>query len=298
MSNTGVKRWSAALAAAMLVILGTTTPAWSADDPSANAEPAKPAEKPAEAKPAPKPSSIGQVPSLEDFLQRAMPNHPDVAAARAKVELAEVELRQTQLRVANELTTLHTQWASEAESARLKEADFNRGELPAVFWVEVRGNLAAVEGKAKLLLSQKPLAKPAAEAEAAPPAQEPPAGPLVGKMRAELKKMTALEFHEYPLDGVLTYLSDLHLIKFMADTRALEENAIAPDIPVTLKLTNVPLGAGLQALEDVTGLRFVMRDYGFVVTTRNPGSLANRSLSAVQFWESSLDEESPAPDAQ
>jgi hypothetical protein len=56
-----------------------------------------------------------------------------------------------------------------------------------------------------------------------------------------------------------------------------------PPVDVSLK-TEVPLGAALQALEDlIPGLRFTVRDYGVLVTVGN--RIPDGGVRVHDFWK-------------
>jgi hypothetical protein len=87
--------------------------------------------------------------------------------------------------------------------------------------------------------------------------------------RKALASPSQVDFTDTPLDEAVRFLSDLHGIPFVTDDAAFkEEDRAKPDAPVSLRLENVPLAAVLQAIEDqVRWVRFVVRDYGILVTT-------------------------------
>lgn len=310
MPLTAAKRLMALFLIAALAILMTHASAWSDEpakadgDAAAQSAPAKPAAEGTEAaKPSPAPApqkpAVEKVPPLEEFLTRAMANHPDIAAARAKVELAEAELRQTEHRVASELTDLQTTWAAQTANVEMLNARWNSGQLSATEMVEMvaaRGKLAETEARAKLLLHQKPLAPHALQADPCPTKPESPKGPVVEKIRKALNQETSLDFDELPLEEVMKSLTETYNVNFLLDASGLEEQGFAIDSPVTIHIANVPLGAALQAMEDSSRRRFVLRDYGIVYTTPTL-PLADVSVSAVKFWEESL-QEPPAPAAK
>lgn len=114
---------------------------------------------------------------------------------------------------------------------------------------------------------------------------------ISNRIRRALGSPTELEFYETPLPEALDFLRELHGINFFIDAAAFEGqsplggSSLKPDqVKLTLDLRDVPLGAALQAIEDTQGsIRFVVRDYGILVTRK--GFEPPNAVSARDFWK-------------
>lgn len=103
-------------------------------------------------------------------------------------------------------------------------------------------------------------------------------------MRAKLGETIQMEIDETPLKDVAEYLSERTGMRFILDSRNLENGGIPPDSPITLKLGELELGAALQALEDLQSpLCFIVRDYGILVTVEDSQPLT--AVTARDFWK-------------
>jgi hypothetical protein len=257
--------------------------------PSPNSpQPQQPAPPPTP--PAAKPSDAGKVPPLEEFLERAMAGHPEIEAARAKVALAESELRQVQFRVARELVNFHTDWAFQTSRMEYLKEEFRTGKVTQTDMIEDQAKLAELEAQTRTLLSRKPSAASVPCTSASSAKLKPPRGPIVEKMRQVLNKQMEVDFTDLPLQDTMTYIEDLHGISMMVVIDPQYKGSLQPDQPINVSLKEAPLGAVLQAIEDATGnVRFVLRDYA-IVAVPNDSPLATSAVSAVEFWEQSLPE--------
>jgi hypothetical protein len=113
-------------------------------------------------------------------------------------------------------------------------------------------------------------------------------GSVAEKLRKALDTPVSVEIKAKPPAAVVEWLAD--------KVKGVSVQAVAlPQEPVTLQLRDVPLGAVLQALEDSfpyggdasgsDGIRFLVREYGILVTTRRhapPGA-----VGLVEFWKGS-----------
>src|SRR5262249_5994045 len=91
--------------------------------------------------------------------------------------------------------------------------------------------------------------------------------PAEAKIREALREPTALEFFETPLSDVVDYLKDLHGIEVQLDLKALGDEGIAMETPVTLKMKGVSLKTGLRTMLDRIDLTYVIRDEVLMITT-------------------------------
>jgi hypothetical protein len=100
------------------------------------------------------------------------------------------------------------------------------------------------------------------------------AGTVSEKIRKALDKPISVDFKSTPFADVMHQLQDLTGINFR---NQVSERYKDSNIPITLKLQDLPLRAVLQAIQDEFpdnmgvggGLRFVVREYGILVTFQN-----------------------------
>ena len=239
------------------------------------------------------------LPSQEQALARALENHPDILAAKAKVALADADLYGKRMEVSRQVLGLYGSLKkldaqidasksalnrSKAEFERSKEAGA-KGALDQSTKDKLAAEVQAAEGQLVQTLGQREQAEkelglvigtvaPAAEAvspnKAATAARQTPQGPIVYKMRIAQEKPIKLTFGEMPLQELMKHLSDTTGIMFSVQRGVLEGAGFTADMPVTFHTNEVPLHAALQAFEDAyPELQFVLRDYGVLVTTRD-----------------------------
>ncbi len=127
--------------------------------------------------------------------------------------------------------------------------------------------------------------KPQGKADVVPPimpraADESPAKSAVEKaIEGRLLSPVNLNFSETPLHQVIDDLRDWQNINIVPDLKALNDEGIRIDRPVTLKLENVSLKSALSLLFGQVGLTYVIKDEALVVTTK-PAALRMKSRPA------------------
>ncbi len=106
---------------------------------------------------------------------------------------------------------------------------------------------------------------------------QPPQGTLADKIRKALDTTNNISLRDQPLGDVLAHLQEMAGVPFVDDVpREMKAKKI------TLRLDGVPLGAALQAVEDVAHVHFGVRDYGVLVTDdKLPASV----LPLHVFWK-------------
>ena len=180
---------------------------------------------PAQAKPE-KPDSSG----LDELLARAMENHPDVIAAKAKIATAEAELNSKRMEIAREITSLangikeqerlievcKVHLLSEQEALKKAPGSISDAELD-----QTKTNLVLV--MAKLDRSKADLrvlvGDDSTHTKLSPTnsaiASQMPRGPAVERVKAALDKDVDLEYSATPtpLNQVLEYLQDRYKIR-------------------------------------------------------------------------------------
>jgi hypothetical protein len=95
-----------------------------------------------------------------------------------------------------------------------------------------------------------------------------PHGPMVERIRQALAAPAQIAFNEQPLQQVTEYLKDANKIEIQLDGQALENAGITGDTPISVNLKAPSLAAVFQWFDDqMPNLKFVVRDYGILVTT-------------------------------
>lgn len=84
---------------------------------------------------------------------------------------------------------------------------------------------------------------------------------------AELARPTSFDFVETPLQDVINFLKAKHQIEIVVDDKALKENGIGLDAPVTRSLHSVSLGSGLCLILRNLDLVFFVDDDVLQLTT-------------------------------
>jgi 2-phospho-L-lactate guanylyltransferase (CobY/MobA/RfbA family) len=83
-----------------------------------------------------------------------------------------------------------------------------------------------------------------------------------------LKEPTRFEFLDTPLQDVVETLKDLHQIDIQIHKRALEEEGIPPDSPVTRDLKGISLRSALRLMLGELDLTYVITDEVLLITTQ------------------------------
>jgi hypothetical protein len=102
--------------------------------------------------------------------------------------------------------------------------------------------------------------------------------PMLERIRKPLTEPLSLEFYDQPLADVLAYLQELSGVPFVIQPIGLAQADIDPSKEtITVDVEVESLAAALTVVQDVIPmLRFVVRDYGILVTTANgvePGAI-------------------------
>ena len=89
-----------------------------------------------------------------------------------------------------------------------------------------------------------------------------------------MQQVAGCDFLEIPLEDAVKFLATQHKIEIVLDERALADEGIPPDCPVTLKLGPVPLKSTLALLLRPFDLNWTIRDGVLVITTREAAEIA------------------------
>jgi hypothetical protein len=228
--------------------------------------------------------------ALELALEAAFQNNPDLRVALARLNEAEAELARARLQVAQKVVTAFravekADAAVQAAEQHLQEvrAKAARLDVPAVraaerSLAEAKSKQAAAQADLDYLLG-KPAAKEKADTDTAralyaynlalaqhawlryqrdPTAER---GPAADRIRKALDGRMSLKYRDAPARQVL---EDVQKAAPTLHIQAAVKGA-PWDEKVTTSLTDVPLSAALQLLEDVVGHRVVVRGYGLLI---------------------------------
>jgi hypothetical protein len=224
-------------------------------------------------------------PTLDQLLTQAMDNNPGILAEKAKVAMAEAELRRVRFDVARQLVACWNDIKAQEQavaSARVRftrAADLTKSRATAhedldaakEALIAAEGKLAAARSELQFLTGQGPPAVSArghlylnvTSGTPRPPLQVPH-GPMVEKIRKALSTPARIEFFATPVNAVADYLKGSQQIEVQVDHESLGDKMPT----ITLDMSGASLAATLQAVDDkFHGLKFVVRDYGILVTT-------------------------------
>jgi hypothetical protein len=220
---------------------------------------------------------MGEFPkTLDQALTAALETSPKVMAAKARVTLAEAELSSAQMDVARKIVQLWTdrQTKQLTYDNAILQSKQNPAAYPASLIIAAGAEVTQTEMELRCLIGQasapawqgaysnSSLNNLVTPEQPAKPLQLP-RGPVVEKIRKALLSPTEINFTETPLAEMVEYLRERHKIGIQIDA-----GKVNADMPITVGLNGVTLGAALQAIDDlIPDLKFVVRDYGILVTT-------------------------------
>jgi hypothetical protein len=244
------------------------------------------------------------------MLAEALKNNPDIRVAAAKLTMAEAELNQARLQVMQKVITLHAAIESQKAEVAYRQKQLDRfkelatqGSIDSKLLDEAMQKLALAKAKLAELEAQMPaLLGKVVHAEADADGQKVSArlalewlakqndsevrreaiavlalvnapkatGPLAERMRKALQTPVKVDYKDVDLADVLK------------DLEKKAPGLSLRDFPHGIKVQmhfeeGLPVAAILQALADSHELRFLVRDYGILVTTQRytppPGAL-------------------------
>src|SRR6185295_6187110 len=91
--------------------------------------------------------------------------------------------------------------------------------------------------------------------------------PAEEKIRRSLDKPTNVEWQELALEDCINYLHDFHQINIILDRQKLQDEGVALDQPVTLKLQGVSLRSVLKLLLEPVALTYMIENEVMKITT-------------------------------
>jgi hypothetical protein len=234
--------------------------------------------------------------TLDETLVIAMNTNPEILTARAKVSLAEAEHNAVRMEVARRIVELWGERKTQTEllasargrlafaeeaykTGRKQFSDVDDARRPVI---EATERLSRIECELHYLAGESvapavshsgsystgaplaPMKSSNATSRATIAPLQLPKGPMVEKIRQALLSPTAIDAMDTPLCDLMDYLKEKHGIEIQID----KSEDGASDMPITLRLKDVSLGAAFQAFDDqYRDVKFVIRDYGILATT-------------------------------
>jgi hypothetical protein len=236
------------------------------------------------------------LPSQDEAITRAVENHPDILAAKAKLALAESELNGKRIDVSRQVLQAYGNLKNlEAQTAAIKaKLDATQHEFENANKAKVPGAVTAVEldrlradvqvqqaalvqtmlqreqtdKELRLLIGKTSATAPSAGSQSKAAPRQVPQGPTVHQIKLVLmNERTSTDVSDQPLVEYLTFIYDKYHVPIQ----------IHPDVPsdvqtgpIRINVNGVPLPAVFQAIEDFNDnrLQFVVRDYGVVLMNR------------------------------
>jgi hypothetical protein len=201
------------------------------------------------------------------------------AVAQADIEKARADLDQAK---ANLETVKAALQAAKADLAKAQ------AELPYLLGKSAKGgdgktrvssiaDLLAVKGQQAVLDELYDLVDRKVAQDALGGARAQPQGSVADRLRKALDGSVSLKFEQAPLSDVLVYMQ--HVAEVPVVTNLLPPNFL--ERPLTLNLEKIPLGAAFEALEDISGMHFGVRDYGILVSNQRLAGMTHLH----DFWK-------------
>lgn len=113
------------------------------------------------------------------------------------------------------------------------------------------------------------------------------ASTFANKIAEAAKQEVDLEFEENSILNIMEHLHQKTGLNFLASPE------LETMMPITLSIKKVPLWAAAQAIEDSTGMRFIVREYGILVTQLS--SVDGPSLTQFIAQRTSFGLQQPTP---
>ncbi len=163
---------------------------------------------------------------------------------------------------------------------RLEVKEIPRDRVARIIWLHA-------EDLAQAALEDPSERKTAASGEGAKltPAEE--------KIKRALDKPTTLEFVDLSLEDGLNFIHEYHAIKISVNKQALQDEGIALDAPITLKVAGISLRAALDAVLEPLQLTYVIDNDALLITTAGQAKGKQKPKA-----EESAAFQAPPPDPQ
>jgi hypothetical protein len=253
--------------------------------------------------------------ALDELLAEALKHNPDIRVAEAKLREAEAELLRarstvlTRIAIARAEIDVARAAANEAASRYERDKALSTGKSPAIAAAELSASFAAMQkfkadvavkeaelegligknsGKAAGALSVTNKALEYLALQFAQPAA-PVQTTMADKLRKALDRSVEITEGAAYVDGGVV----LDLLRKYTKGVNIQDNLAKHDAKAKLQLKEpIPLGAFFEWAEDQFQWRFIIRDYGIVVTERSSVPPAG-ALMLLDFWRKSKETAAP-----
>ena len=261
--------------------------------------PANPAPSPAGGAPRseqnPRPESTSKLfpkglPRLDLFLKNALERHPDVVVAKSKLEAARAELLKAEANALKELISLHQEIQSQRHSLNLPGIDQATAseKLSLLEWeAALASGFQGLDQGAIGMMPRIGSSPPAApQSETTPNVFVDIAYPK-GNHADKIKENPVLnaDMIDVTLQDFANLVQEKTSIRVVIDSEKLSENGFEVEkTTFTFNTQDDPFASVLQHLEDrfsSTGLYFVVREYGVLITLRE--SAPADAVSVLDF---------------
>ena len=224
---------------ALLMTLGITTPAWSIEPPE----------------------------SLATALNGALLNHPEIISAQATLNQARAEFDKTRLEVVRQIVASWGSLSNERhEVTRLKQLIAKEADVAAK--QELENQLVQVQGRIEQIATELHYLTHFTGGEAlvssgiGGPVQktdpQPPQSRVARRIVEKLAAPTSAEFFDTSLADVVEHIGKQHSINIRVSPELGEQT-------ISLRLADINLAGLIQAIEDASDTRFVIREYGLLL---------------------------------
>jgi hypothetical protein len=264
----------------------------------------------------PRPPGAPGKSGLEKALDEALGNNPDLRIAAARAREAEAVLTRARLQVTRKVVAAYQEVEAARAAARLGETRLARLKALAGKVVRAvapddvekaeqalataRAKQATAEAELNYLLGKASSSSTTGTTTSSRSYQQLlrrrrtlgalETGPNADKIRKALNQRVTMKFDEISARDVLKQVArqaqGLHV---QANTEGHEW-----DPALTAVLTDVPLGAVLQLLEDTTGCRALVRSYGLLLVPKGEAVPAG-AVTLSDFWQGDVKGEPKTP---
>lgn len=207
--------------------------------------------------------------SLEAAINGSLQNHPEIVAAQAKITAARAEFDKVRLQVVGQVVASwgHMKVKRE-EVTQLKKRV--AAEKDSTRQAEIEAALVLAQGEYEQLATELHYMTQFTGGQALNNHDHPTgAEPQVPHSQVARQTLEKIAKERVTLDAVDVSLQDLlnlirtqHGVSITIDLAA----GVSPDMTFSINVAQVSLLSALQAIEDFSGLQFVMRNYGLLVT--------------------------------
>ncbi|MBL8827064.1 MAG: hypothetical protein JNM18_08765 [Planctomycetaceae bacterium] len=207
--------------------------------------------------------------SLEAAINGSLQNHPEIVAAQAKITAARAEFDKVRLHVVGQIAASWGQLKNKREEVnQLKKRV--AAEKDPIRQAEIEAALVLAQGEYEQMATELHYMTQFTGGQALNNHDQPAgAEPQVPHSQVARKTLEKIVKQPVTLEAIDVSLQDLlNLIRTQNGVNITIDVAggVSPDMTFSINVAQVSLLSALQAIEDCSGLQFVMRNYGLLVT--------------------------------